>query len=134
MSKERLEETKEEYAYSHNAEEFYGYYESREDAIDEGAEYTEDDQDYIYTGRIVKPDLSLDVDWNLERLSELAYDLSGGASRDYGFLDGVTDDETKELETRLNNVLREWLDKHHIVNFYTVDKVAKHKIKTSEGE
>lgn len=128
MSKERLEEIKEEYAYSHNAEEFYGYHESREEAIIEGSEYADDDQNYIYTGKIISPELGIDVDWTLERLSELAYDMSGGFSSDYGFLDGITKEEIAELETGLNIVLIDWLEKHRLVNFYTVSEVSMHRI------
>lgn len=123
-----------EYAYSHNAEEFYAYHESRDEAIREGSEYAEEDQYYIYTGRIVNPNLSIDVDWILERLGDLAYDLTGGASSDYGFLDGVTAEEEKELEIKLNKVLKEWLDKYHMVNFYTVDKISRHEIKGDSND
>ncbi len=124
-----MNKLKKEYAYSHNAEEFYGYYRSREEAIREGSEYADENQKHIYTGEIIEPKLCLDADWNLERVSELAFELSGGASRDYGFLDSVTNDELKELENGLNKIFNEWLNKYHKVNFFTVGSVSIHKFR-----
>lgn len=117
------------YAYSHNCEEFYGYFRSRKEALSEGAEYAEKTQRHIYTGRIIEPNLNLSADWIIDYLTEKAYEQSGGASQNYGFLDSLTFEQKEELETELNKVIGKWLENYHKINFFAVDRVSMHKFR-----
>lgn len=107
---------------SENGVDFFHAFDSREEAIREGKELG---YNPIYTGKC-KLDFVPYIDGVciIENLQEQAYE-SGGDSRE-NYLEGAIDEQIKELEVNLNEVLVAWLEKYrHEPDFYSVYEVEK---------
>lgn len=109
------------WCYSLNGDEYEGFYDSKEDAIEAGNEAACDaDLNTFWVGKAEKTFVpSVDVDYLLERLYDRATEEGGEHAESY--LNGVTKEQEAELEEKMNEVLNEWLNKHgQEVNFYSV--------------
>lgn len=115
------------WCYSFNKENYEGYFETREQAIEEAIYYykdNEEDQDFIWIGQTKNISLGVNVDRIIEDLGEEAYDEAGEYAEDY--LSDVTLNHQSILEDRLNKVLIAWTKEFkYEPNFWTVTNTEK---------
>lgn len=112
------------YAWSDDAEGYYGDYESREAAAAAG--FAESDSDKIYTAVHVAP-MQPEFAWTAEDWLEqvaMQEDYSIDAAERW---DRSTGEQRTELESLVRFVLGGWLDKHGLrPKFFLVDDIEDH--------
>jgi len=112
------------YSYSSNEENYYGGFETREDAVAEASK----ELTHFWTGknRITESPEEhwYAVDW-LEYVSETEeYSLECAQGWDRS-----TEDQREELEAEVRMVMRRWCEKHDLLpRFYHVEDIVEHKI------
>jgi hypothetical protein len=84
--------------------------------------------DIVYVGdvSVPKPRKFFNVDRFLERINDNAFDEGGEHAK--SFLDTVTPEATKQLESFINN----WLDENCKVTFCDVKNIRRHKLTESD--
>lgn len=106
-------------AWSTNNEDFR--YSSLEDLIDSNSgELTVGQTVYVGDGR--KPKMSEFCDANdvIELMQNRCYDIGGE------YADGFMDDISVEEKQELNELLKNWMEKHVAIDFYTVHDVREY--------
>ena len=70
--------------------------------------------------------------WNLDHITNAAYDEGGEYAEDY--LSGVTKEQEADLDKRVADAVNQWADDHGLhPNFYQVRNVKEHRfVMTSE--
>ena len=118
------------YGYSLDKETFLGEFESRELARIEGSTFAEDaDQDYFYTGVLVKPDIKKVVNIDSEDIIE---NICEDAFHEWGEETNSWPDFDKKELTALNSLLEEtvlsFLKDGFPPSFYGVDDIKEHDL------
>lgn len=110
--------------WSTNNEDFrYG---SLEDLIDSNSgELTVGQTVYVGEGRRPKLSEFCDADDVVELMQNRGYDIGGE------YADNFMDDITPEAKQELDELLKNWMEKHVTINFYTVHDVREYVL-TSE--
>lgn len=107
------------YCFSTNEERFEGEYDTRQEAIDEGFECT--DNDSILTG-VAKPFEFSIADVVIYKLQEMAYEKAGDVSEDW--LRKVSPEAQKDLD----EAIKAWLKRHNLEpKFSCVDEIETHE-------
>jgi hypothetical protein len=100
-----------------------GWFETKEEAIQEGKENYEGDFSF-YVGKAVEVKPYVEVERFLDEISESIYDECGDCAEDY--LNGLDVQIKHELGKELNQVLQNWLTKHNLhPNFYLIEDVEQ---------
>jgi len=111
-------------AWSTNNEDFN--YSSLEDLIDSNSgELAVGQTVYVGDGRKPKVSEFCDADDVIGIIQNKGYDIGG----DYA--EGLIDSISAEAEQELNELLKNWMEKHVAINFYTVHNVREYVL-TSE--
>lgn len=106
-------------AWSTNNEDFR--YSSLEDLIDSNSgEFEAGQTVYVGEGRRPKVSEFCDADDVIEMMQNRAYDIGGE------YADGFMDDISAEEKQELNDLLKNWMDKHVSIDFYTVHDVREY--------
>ncbi len=113
------------YCYSLNGESFYGEYETKEGAVEQGKEEAlEEGQNEIFIGICEEYIPSISAWQVIDSIQEDAYDKLGEFSQ--GYLDDVSNEHREELQDKLNQVLSKWIEEHnYIPDFWSVKNVEK---------
>jgi hypothetical protein len=108
------------YSYSTNEENFFGHYDSREEAAAEGF-CVEPDADVLWVGENVQQTAHeyVRVEYILEGIVDAACDDCGLSAEDW--LCELTEPQIKQLKT----VIGDWLETICPVNFYTAVNVER---------
>ena len=115
------------YAYSFDEDNFYGEFDSIEKALDAARKDNCDNEDYVFVGIIGEYAPFIDGDSVIEDLQERALEESDYAE---GYLDDVAQDAIDEFNTKLNDVLFEWLKKWNLKpNFYPIENVKRYALR-----
>lgn len=118
------------WCYSLNGEDFEGGCNTKEEAIEEAKDYIEsvgESHKTIYLGRIQPVAISVNTEYLLDEVGDNVYAEVGDIASDY--LTDVTDEDLDELDTKVNEVVRDWVMEHYPPNFSSVDNVVKYNIK-----
>ncbi len=132
-------ETKDQYAWSRNEEDYHGRFDSREEAIAEAHPLADDDHFdakgdklTVYTGRCVSPDEVLALskpEWTgehvLERINELLADEIPAEDED---IVKLTADQKAELGILIHTYVMEHAEKGR----YGIDQVQTHEVTVTE--
>lgn len=113
------------YSYSFNEENFYGEFESIEEAIAEAKEYGDNSEVFIGENGEFHP--SVDGEWCVDMLREQVADKCGEYSDNY--LYEIPKGAEKELTDVLTEAFNKWAKKHgQEPNFYPVNNVKKYSL------
>ena len=116
------------WAFSFDNERYYGGFDSKDDAIEEGVKDAElNGYDRLYIGEEIRDFTPfINVSSIIEEIQENACDHSEYAD---DYLEDVQDNHLIELETTLNNVLVEWMSKHNYnPTFFSVEEYEEYTI------
>ena len=73
-------------------------------------------------------DFSISADSVIDQLSIDAHNMAGDSAEGWPASYCSEDEATAELETKLNEVLHAWIDKHDPPSFWIVRGIKKHKV------
>ncbi len=123
-----MKSLQDKYCYSLNQEEFYGDFDTKEAAIEQGKEEAlEEGQHEFFIGVCEEYTPSVSAWQVIESIQEDAYDKHGEYSQAY--LDDVSNEHKEELQDKLNEVLSKWIEEHnYIPDFWGVKDVEKRTI------
>lgn len=121
------------WCYSLDGERFDGTFETKEEAIEEAKREREnyckmrvEETIVIYVGQPVVPSVSMDAEWNIERLSEQLYDQCG----EYADTWEPSKEDVVLLQSKLDDVLKKWMEEtRNEPGCYTVEDIEKVEIK-----
>ncbi len=130
----------EKWVYMFGDEHMSEFFETKEDAIAEGLSVHGEDEwsseKELSVDVFVPYKPSINVDRLIERWQEDVYDDYSECRGYDTYLDGVTDEQSKELEDELNKVLQKWIEKYNLeANFgevYEVEVIEEPLISSCE--
>ena len=116
------------WGYSLNGEDYFGLYDSKEEAIKEGeTEAREYEKDSFFVARAITFQPHIYAEDVIEEIQQNAYDNGGEYAETY--LDDVQRKHRDELEEKLNEVLSNWMNKYgYTPNFYSVEDVETYRL------
>jgi hypothetical protein len=124
------------WSYSLNQEEFYGVYDTKEEAIEEALDAIECDgdvQDVFYIAEAIEPKIEIDPINIIENMQDQAIQEYDYYAFDY--LNRVSREDIAELYDRLNKEFNDWQEKNgYKPNFYDIRSEESYSINDYDSE
>ena len=124
---------KNEYAWSFEISSMHydGKYETIEECLEEARKCNYKNKKVVYIGVVADWDSSIDTDQVIENIQSTAYDYAPDLAEDY--LNGIPEEQLKELDKELNEVFQKWKDKYKWnPTFFLLEEIKKYNLETGE--
>lgn len=126
-----------QYSYSLDGEQYYGIFDSVEEALEEAraeaTEYPAGEIDSIYIGEVCSFEPGVDAFSVIESIQNDAYDEAGELAYDY--LEDISDENLSKLQDMLTEVFKKWArETHNEPNFSIIGETKIYSLGAGEYE